>query len=1487
MSSHQLVDCPICSKPVKELNINRHIDSGCESFTDDSPPPTQQNAPKSTQVASFFQTPAAKRTQSIATSTQALNGAALPKPTQTPITTTKRPLEDIKDEDTPQPLPKKSKNVNLEKAAPLAERMRPQSLDEVQGQELVGPKGILRSLIETDRVPSMVLWGGPGTGKTTIARLIAKTAGNRFVEINSTSSGVGECKKLFADARNELSLTGRRTIIFCDEIHRFSKSQQDVFLAPVESGVITLIGATTENPSFKVINALLSRCRTFTLAKLDDEHITSILKRALTLEPPTTPHAAELLEGNDYALLRYLASFADGDARTALNLLSLALDLAKDPEITVETVKENLTRTLVYDRQGDQHYDTISAFHKSVRGSNPDAALYYLARMLQSGEDPVYIARRMVVMASEDIGLADNTLLPLATAAYTAAKEIGMPECRINLGHAAVALAEAPKSTRSYRGLNAAYAALAEPGVAGLPIPIHLRNAPTRLMKELGYGKEYKYNPDYKNGRVNQEYFPEKLQGKVFLPENHLGDKVDPDLPPDMEQKQSQSADDDEEELKEWSAEDDEAVADGDEVDDIAGEEDGNGEERILNPDGDTEFNKNKEIATGVLEGGRENDTDIELGLLLPAPAVPLPPTSPSHNEYSAARLDKLARILEMKFSHSIQFNAVPEWSNNYISYSNLKKLIYSLEKRLHQANAIHEDVESSPLLAGDSEDPDKVFARALDHDLEKICSFYQLKELEIYGEVESLLQDEHEFEEETREQDGEHDAGPAARNGTLAKARKTSMFKGFSIGRRRRASTLSDHQEEPDSDDERTALTKSTSRDGNPYDMSASSNVDTSSRRRPSSSHDFDDQALDVLYNEGVTLKKRTVSLYVTLCELRSFIQLNKTGFGKVLKKYDKTLDRKLKDTYIEAKVDTAYPFQPETIDRLNANIEKIETAYADLVTKGDVDLARRELRLHLREHVVWERNTVWREMIGIERKAQAANMGLGQTMLGGIEDRGKARLQGDEELEATKEVVTPLGKYRCPRFLLSSTFYTLVAVIAVFFVLLFAPIMESPVEQNCLALVVLVSLLWATEAIPLFVTSLLVPFLVVVLRVVRSEAEPHHRLGSKAAATFIFSAMWSPVIMLLLGGFTIAAALSKHNIAKMMATFVLSKAGTKPRNVLITSMFVAMFASMWISNVAAPVLCFSIIQPILRNLPADSDMSKALLLGIALSSNMGGAASPIASPQNLIALQNMTPAPGWGVWFFVALPVCIISILMIWVLLLVTFRPGRNTTIVPIRPMKDKFTPTQWFISFVTVVTIILWCFSHQLEFIFGDMGVVAILPMVVFFGLGILNKEDFNNFLWTIIILAAGGLALGKAVNSSGLLRTIAVSITTRVEGLGLYSVLVVFAALIGVVATFISHTVAALIVLPLVQQVGEGMSDPHPNLLVMGSVLMASAAMGLPTSGFPNMTAIMMEEPNTGRRYLQVKHFITRGVPASILAYAVIISVGYGLMLAVGF
>jgi putative ATPase len=352
--------------------------------------------------------------------------------------------------------------------------------------------------------------------------------GSHFVEINSTSSGVAECKKIFADARSQLALTARPTILFCDEIHRFSKSQQDVFLGPVESGQVTLIGATTENPSFKVQAALLSRCRTFVLQKLSENDITAILQRALEVEGPVYSPSALV----DESLLKYLAAFADGDARTALNLLELAMDLSKRPSMTTNILKSSLTKTLVYDRAGDQHYDTISAFHKSIRGSDPDAALYYLARMIQSGEDPLYIARRLIVVASEDVGLADNSMLSLATAAYTAAEKIGMPEARINLAHATVALSLAKKSTRAYQGLNNAIAVLQEPGMAGLPVPIHLRNAPTRLMKNLGYGKEYKYNPDYKDGKVAQEYLPDKLRGRRFLKDSDLGEEADPDLKP-------------------------------------------------------------------------------------------------------------------------------------------------------------------------------------------------------------------------------------------------------------------------------------------------------------------------------------------------------------------------------------------------------------------------------------------------------------------------------------------------------------------------------------------------------------------------------------------------------------------------------------------------------------------------------------------------------------------------------------------------------------------------------------------------------------------------------------------------------------------------------------------------------------------------------------------------------------------------------------------
>ncbi|KAH8428234.1 ssDNA-dependent ATPase MGS1 [Aspergillus melleus] len=529
-----MVSCPICSNSVPSVKINDHIDSNCQSFIEEPTSIAGDSSSQKAQVPSIFQPASARKTPSQPNAQKDIRSDSSPLQNVT-RKRTMPPPSDHRAETNPasssdpsqsEPQSKKPKMNAFKKAAPLAERMRPRTLDEVCGQDLVGQHGVLRGLIEQDRVPSMILWGGPGTGKTTIARVIASMVGSRFVEINSTSTGVAECKKIFSEAKSELGLTGRKTIIFCDEIHRFSKTQQDVFLGPVESGQVTLIGATTENPSFKVQSALLSRCRTFTLSKLTDEDVAQILYRALEVEGPNYAPSSLV----DDELVEYLAKFSDGDARTSLNLLELAMDLSKRPGISSEELKRSLTKTLVYDRAGDQHYDTISAFHKSIRGSDADAALYYLARMIQSGEDPLYIARRLIVVASEDIGLADNSMLTLAISTHSAVEKIGLPEARINLAHATVAMALSKKSTRSYRGLNNANAALAEPGVAGLPIPIHLRNAPTRLMKELGYGKEYKYNPNYRNGEVAQEYLPEKLKDRKFLEDLDLGYQVDPNL---------------------------------------------------------------------------------------------------------------------------------------------------------------------------------------------------------------------------------------------------------------------------------------------------------------------------------------------------------------------------------------------------------------------------------------------------------------------------------------------------------------------------------------------------------------------------------------------------------------------------------------------------------------------------------------------------------------------------------------------------------------------------------------------------------------------------------------------------------------------------------------------------------------------------------------------------------------------------------------------
>ena len=406
----------------------------------------------------------------------------------------------------------------LRSAAPLAERMRPRTLEEFVGQEhVVGPDRVLRRSIASGHVPSMVLWGPPGSGKTTLAQLIAAQIDAHFDRLSAVTSGVADLRRIVAEARDRIGMHGGRTILFIDEIHRFSKSQQDVILPHVEDGSITLIGATTENPSFEVISPLLSRARVYVLKQLTADQISAILEGAI--DDPTRGLAKSNPRLEDDARAA-LISLSNGDARVALNTLELTVHATRPDQsgtrvIALETVEDAIQRRAsMYDRSGDQHYDTISAFIKSVRASDPDAAIYWLARMIVSGEDPVFIARRLVVLAAEDIGLADPNALPIAVAAQQAVHLIGMPEARIPLAEVTVYLAAAPKSNRAYAAIGAAIADAQR--TTNEPVPLHLRNAVTGLMRDLDYGLDYRYPHDYEGGFTATQNLPENLGGRRY-----------------------------------------------------------------------------------------------------------------------------------------------------------------------------------------------------------------------------------------------------------------------------------------------------------------------------------------------------------------------------------------------------------------------------------------------------------------------------------------------------------------------------------------------------------------------------------------------------------------------------------------------------------------------------------------------------------------------------------------------------------------------------------------------------------------------------------------------------------------------------------------------------------------------------------------------------------------------------------------------------------
>lgn len=882
-------------------------------------------------------------------------------------------------------------------------------------------------------------------------------------------------------------------------------------------------------------------------------------------------------------------------------------------------------------------------------------------------------------------------------------------------------------------------------------------------------------------------------------------------------------------------------------------------------------FNRlfNKDIANSYIADNW--DRDIELQSLHSSSSAESNTNTNNKNKHK-----------KMKFSHSLQFNSVPEWSSKYINYPYLKKVAYNLQrqyvKELNSKNYTGEiEFTVDP---NDKENPLVVFRSALDKEANKIDKFYKQQEEEILKEYESLFKEFLEFEIDFPFDKDDRDSRETLRN--ILKNLMPNYESYMLEYSHDHYNDNGDHHDEENNIDNidgsvnqynNNLIPNMISSPAQNSEMASLDDIDSLKLQKKKSFPTlFYDDDFHVTFLEALKAEKKpfVIKVFTHLSELKSYIELNRIGFAKALKKFDKVLQTNLKDEYLHELDENRYVFQSSTLEKLNNNIANIIKLYS-IFTHNSINESTLELSTNLREKVVFERNTVWRDMIGMERKSQAAY----------AKPDSAALLMKKEpliiKLGATREIIIP-------NFLFSSSLWKIIFITIITLTLLKWSPFEDLQQKNCFAVLICSSLLWASEAIPLFTTSLLLPFLIVLLKVLK-DTDSNEILTASDASKFICSAMWSPIILLLLGGFTLAAALSKHNLDKYACTFLLSKVKQEPAPILFSIMVVSTIVAAFVSNVAAPVLMYSVVQPILNTLndttvngkTVKNQFAQALVLGIALASSVAGMASPIASPQNVVALQFMDPEPNWLQWFAVSIPVCICCLVIIFIILLFSFS-FKDITIVPINQHSDNFTIKQYVVILISITTIVLWCLASVLEPWFGDMGQIALLSMVTFYVTGSLSQEDFNNYPWTIVILAMGGMALGKAVSVSGLLATIAKLIQVQLEESELFTILSVFGLIVLIMATFVSHTVAALIIIPLVAEIGKALPDPHPNILVFCTALICSCAMGLPTSGFPNVTAIGLTN-NVGEKYLNVGTFIKIGVPASIGCGLVVITVGY--------
>ncbi|KAF5326950.1 hypothetical protein D9619_005042 [Psilocybe cf. subviscida] len=853
-----------------------------------------------------------------------------------------------------------------------------------------------------------------------------------------------------------------------------------------------------------------------------------------------------------------------------------------------------------------------------------------------------------------------------------------------------------------------------------------------------------------------------------------------------------------------------------------------------------------------------------------------------------------IPRSFVMKFSSSLKFNAVSDWWDDYISYDTLKKHIYQLEKQQHGHERLHVDVdveagEHTSLLedGGSLSGTDAVFVPLLDRELKKIELFYEHQLKELVEDLQDLekdiaLQDEiglqggtyyDDYDGASDDGDGDDESisrSPDARRRSLSRQRKSSSAgrrTSSHVERRQSMSSIDELEDHPPR--AKGTLGKIMTNLVDSFVSTAGSSNDPSGSSGPATVWTA---GTHYAYDTRLLYKRRISTLYNSFTNLKAFVEINYSGFRKITKKYDKVCFAELKDRYLHTVLEHAPPFTQAAKDELNAHIAVLVDFYAKCVTSGDKTVAKTQLRLHQREMIAWERDTVWRQMIGRERRGEdVSDDGAGATLI-------------QEPKAPLFDIKTPLGHIRLTK---RNLWKMIAAAVLVLFTNI--QVVEGKEANRCFAILMFCTVLWASEAIPLFATSMFVPLLLVLFRVVRNADGV--AMSTADATKYVFSIMFSPTIMLLIGGFTISSALSKTNIDRVLITRVLSLAGTRPRTVLLTFMGVSCFASMWISNVAAPTLCFTLIRPILRTLPPKSSFAPCLILAIALAANIGGQSSPISSPQNLIALDAMVnPKVDWASWFAVALPVSALSIFLIWLLLLVSYQPSRSPDgegeieIKPIRPTREPFTLKQYWVTFVSLVTIALWCIESKIQEYVGDMGVIALIPVVAFFSTGVLKKDDFEKFMWTIVFLAMGGIALGKGVMSSGLLEILDVIIRDLVEGFQLYTVVLILSPIILIISTFISHTIASVLLVPIAKTVGDNLGG-HANLLIFITALICSAGMGMPVSGFPNQTAATQDD-EMGELYLSNVDFLKNGIPASIIATLVVSTLGFVLMKIIG-